>query len=180
MDEDKLEEKGIVSQMEFDGNIMKVKKDEVELPDGSRSKREIVEHPGGVTILPITPAGNISLIEQYRYAAGEVLLELPAGRLEPGEDPEECGRRELKEETGYIAENLEHLFSFYTTPGYSTECLHLYLAENLQKGEQELDEGEFVRMTEIEPNEIKDLVFSGRIKDSKTAVGLLAFLQLQD
>ncbi len=174
-----LEEQLLESSLKFNGKILSVKVDQVKLPDGNRSEREIVEHPGGVTVIPYNPRGKIVMIEQYRHAAGQVLLELPAGRLEAEEEPEIGGRRELQEETGYKAGEMIHLFDFYTTPGYSTECLNLFLARDLQQGEQQLETGEFLSLTEIAPEEIPDLVLSGKVKDSKTAVGLLAFLQYE-
>ncbi len=174
---DSLREKLLESETKFNGNILSVKVDQIELPDGTRSEREIVEHPGGVTVIPYTSEGKIVMVEQYRHAAEQVMLELPAGRLEKGEKAEVGGRRELKEETGYSAGEMIYLFDFYTTPGYSSECLNLYLAKKLTRGDQQLEKGEFLTIKEIDPGEIMDLILSGKIKDSKTIIGLMAFLQ---
>ena len=171
-----LQEKLIESNTKFSGNILSVKVDQIELPDGNRSKREIVEHSGGVTIIPCTSEGDIVMVVQYRHAAEQVMLELPAGRLEEKEKAAQGARRELKEETGYRAGEMIYLFNFYTTPGYSTECLNLFLARDLIKGDQELEKGEFLKIKEVSPKMIPELIFSGQIKDSKTALGLLAYL----
>lgn len=173
-----LEEKIISSELAFSGRLLKFRIDQVELPDGNQSRREIIEHPGGVTIIPISPERKIIMVKQYRRAADQVLLELPAGKLDAGENLEDCAVRELKEETGYKAGSIKELFTFYTTPGYSTENLHLYLAEDLCYGKQETEEGEFIEVAKIYPERIPDLVFAGKIKDSKTIVGLMVYYQL--
>ena len=172
-----LEEELVESSRKFSGSVLSVRVDRIKLPDGESSIREIVDHPGGVTILPVNRQDEVIMIEQYRHAAEEVLLELPAGRLEESEEAEKAARRELKEETGYTAEDLKHFFDFYTTPGYSTECLHLYLARGLKEGEQELEEGEFLSLREVPLEDIPEMIMAGSIKDSKTLIGLLTYLQ---
>ncbi len=174
-----MKEKLLESKIKFSGNIMDVSVDRIILPDGSESRREIVHHPGGMTVIPHLHSGKIVMIEQYRHAAGEVLLELPAGRAEPGEELKKGAARELKEETGYNAGKITHIIDFYTTPGYSTECLGLFLAEDLHRGKQELEKGEFLRIREIDTEEILELIFKGKIRDGKSALGLLTFKMLQ-
>lgn len=167
-----LYEETVTSQIHFQGQILNVRVDQVKLPDGNTTKREVVEHSGGVTIIPVTDAGEIILVKQYRKAADQVLLELPAGKLEPEEDPETCAGRELEEETGYRAGKLEKLFSFYTTPGYSDEILHLYLAGELVKSVTSMDDGEFIEIKKIKMEEIDKYINQGKIKDAKTIIGL--------
>lgn len=173
-----LQEKVLSTRSAFQGNILNVRVDQVELPDGSSSEREVVEHSGGVTIIPVTPEKKIMMVRQYRIATEEELLELPAGKIDGQESAEEAARRELKEETGYYGGNFQHLFDFYTTPGYSSELLHLYLAENIHPGEREPEQGEFLKNEKITIARIPDLIFSGRIKDSKTIVGLLSLREI--
>ncbi|MBF8437537.1 NUDIX hydrolase [Halanaerobiaceae bacterium Z-7014] len=173
-----LEEKTISSELAFRGNLLKFRIDQVELPDGNQSRREIIEHPGGVTIIPVSPERKIIMVKQYRSAANQVLLELPAGKLDNGENLNDCALRELKEETGYTAGKIRELFTFYTTPGYSTENLHLFLAEDLDYGKQETEDGEFIEVAKIYPERIPDLVLRGKIQDSKTIVGLMVYYQL--
>ncbi|MFW6269462.1 MAG: NUDIX hydrolase [Bacillota bacterium] len=172
-----LFENTITSKTIFQGKILNLKKYKVKLPDDSESMREIVEHSGGVCILPVTDNDNkIIMVKQYRKAPEEILLELPAGKLEPGEKPEKCAERELLEETGYKVEEMEQLFSFYTTPGYSNEILHLFQAKVFAYKEKNLDKDEFIEIEKISPDGIKNLIFQGKIKDSKTIIGLLYYL----
>ena len=174
-----LEEELVHSRRKFSGSVLSIRVDQVRLPDGKNSSREIVDHPGGVTIMPVNSEDEVIMIEQYRHAAEEVLLELPAGRLEESEEAESAARRELKEETGYTAAEFKHLLDFYTTPGYSTESLHLYLARDLKEGDQELEEGEFLSLREVPLEEIPQMIMAGSIKDSKTLIGLLTYLQCE-
>ena len=129
-----LWEQPITSELVYQGPIINVRRDEVELPDGRRSFREVVEHPGAVAILAITDDEQVLLVRQYRHATGEVLWEVPAGKLDMGEDPRACANRELAEETGYRAQSLEPLVSFFTSPGFANELLHVFLATGLKKG----------------------------------------------
>lgn len=124
-------EKSISSKRIFDGKVINVRVDDVELPDGKISKREIVEHNGGVGVIPVTDDGYVFMVSQYRIAAQSMMLEIPAGKLEPGEDPLECGKRELIEETGYKGSKFTPLGAYYATPGYCQEKLTLFLAQGL-------------------------------------------------
>ena len=167
----------ISSQTVFSGNVFQVKVDKVKLPDKRESTREIVKHPGGVTMLPLTVDNKIIMVKQYRKAVEEVLLELPAGKLEEKEEPVECVQRELEEETGYRAGSVKKIISFYTSPGYSNEILHLFLGQDLKFTTKNPDKDEFVETEIIEKNQIMNLIFRGKIKDSKTIIGLLYFLR---
>jgi len=145
----------------------------VRLPDGRISTREIVEHSGAVAMVPILDHDRVILIRQFRQAAGEALLEIPAGTLEPQESPEECARRELQEEIGYRCGRLEELFSSFLAPGYSTEMLHTYLALDLTPAKGHADADEFVEPEIIRFQDVPHLIRSGAIKDAKTICGLL-------
>jgi ADP-ribose pyrophosphatase len=145
------------------------------MPDGTEHFREVVQHPGAVVILPILDDQRICFIENYRVAVGQTLLELPAGTLEPGEDPAEAARRELAEETGYRAGRIEHLLSFWMSPGILDERMHLYLADDLQPGPTALDAGEDIRPRPATWPEALEMVRRGEIQDSKTLNGLLYY-----
>ena len=170
-------EETITSETLYEGKILDLKKHKVKLIDGNTSMREIVEHSGGVCIIPVTEQNEIIMVRQYRKAPEEILLELPAGKLEIGEEPVNCAYRELLEETGYKAEKLEKLFSFYTTPGYSNEILHLYYGKVSYHTEISLDSDEFIEIDKIKPKDIMNLILKEEIKDSKTIIGLLYFLR---
>ena len=132
-------EKTMKSERIYDGKILNLRVDTVELPDKKYSKREIVEHPGAVAIIAVNEMNELIIIRQYRKAIDRVLLEIPAGKLELNEEPIESAKRELKEETGYIADKIEYVMEFYTSPGFSNEKIYLFLAQGLNEGEQELD-----------------------------------------
>ncbi len=171
----KLFEKQIESCPVFEGRVIKVSKDTVELPNGAQGCREVVLHPGAVAVLPIDGMGNAVLVRQYRYAMGEELLEAPAGKLEKGEDPLECAKRELLEETGCTARKLIKLGCIYSSPGFCNEKLHLYLALDLTKGEASPDEDEFLNTETMAFEELRSRVIKGEINDAKTvAIVLLA------
>lgn len=169
-------EKTVATKEIYNGKIIKVRYDEVIVPGGRKSGREIVEHPGGVTIIAVTDKGEILMVEQYRKPAEENLLELPAGKLEENEEPVICAKRELVEETGYQAGKIEYLFSFYSTPGFSNEVLHLFFASSLKEIGIDPDEDENIKVHFLKKEDILDFINSGKIKDSKSIVGLLYFL----
>ncbi|MBI2873550.1 MAG: NUDIX hydrolase [Firmicutes bacterium] len=169
----RLEEKTLSSRSVFKGRIIGLRIDEVELPDGRKASREIVEHPGAVAVVPLTETGEVVMVEQYRVPAGRVLLEIPAGKLEPGENPLACARRELLEETGFLAENLEILTPFYSTPGFCTELAYLVMATGLIKREAATDPDEFLRLRVLPLADTVAMARRGEIPDAKTLLGLL-------
>lgn len=170
-----LYEKTISSQSIYDGRIIKVKVDEVLLPNGNTAKREIVNHQGAVAVMPLTDDGKMIAVRQFRKPLERTIVEIPAGKLEPGEEPLACAIRELEEETGYVAEKLELLSSFYTSPGFADEILHVYVATGLTKGESRPDEDEFVDVLELTLEEAQQLHRTGEIRDAKTVVALFAW-----
>ena len=157
----------------YHGIIVDVHLDNVRLSDGSKAKREVVEHPGGVTILPVDEAGNCYMVRQFRYPAGHMMLEAPAGKLEYGEDHRECAVRELSEETGFTADELIYLGGFYTYPGFSSELLHVYLALGLHAGESHLDEGEFLNVEKHSLQALEKMIMDNEIEDAKTIIAVL-------
>ncbi|MDI3312111.1 MAG: NUDIX hydrolase [Thermoanaerobacterium sp.] len=165
------------SNIIFSGKIINLRVDDVVLPNGKIATREIVEHNGGVSILAINKNGKIIMVEQYRKPAEKMLIEIPAGKLNIGEKPLECAKRELMEETGYIAKELKHLFSFYPSPGFSTEILHLFLADDLEKGISNTDPDEFLNVHEYTIDEIRDIMQKGLIEDAKTLIALLYYIK---
>ncbi len=143
------------------------------LPDGREAIREILRHPGAAVVLPVFDDGRVLLVEQHRTTLGGALLELPAGTLEPGEDPLEGAARELEEETGYRARDLRPLVSFYPAPGVTDECMHVFLATGLEEGEQRLDETELVEIRILPLDLLRTRMLEGEIRDGKTLVALL-------
>lgn len=176
----KFEEKTIHSEPIFKGKVISLKVDDVILPNGKESKREVVNHPGAVAIIPITDEGKIILVEQYRKALERSIIEIPAGKLEQGESPELTARRELEEETGYGCHELTYVQSFATSPGFADEIIHLYVAKQLYKIEEkaELDEDEFVSLMEVSLEEAEQMVREQQIFDAKTAFAVV-WMKLQ-
>ena len=165
-------EKTINSQLVFEGRVVKLYKDKIELPTGRESFREVVKHSGGVVVLAIQD-DKILLVKQFRYPIKEIMFELPAGKLEAGEDPFEAAKRELEEETGYCADKWTDLGYVYTSPGYSDEKLYLYKAENLQFTHCHPDEGEIIQAFEYTYNDVLKMINNGQINDAKTLCALL-------
>lgn len=166
-------EKKVSSEDIFKGRIVHVHVDEVELIDGSHSLREIVEHDGGVTVIPVDSDGNVYCVRQFRYAFGKSIIETPAGKLEKGEDPFECAMRELSEETGFKAGKYIYLGEFYPSPGYCHEKLYAYLALDLSKGEAHLDEGEYLDVVKFSLDELVEMVMNNELSDAKTIIAIL-------
>jgi len=161
--------------MLFEGKRFRVERVVQTTPDGTQHAREIVRHPGAVTLLPILDDGRICLIENYRAAVGRSLVELPAGTLEPGEDPAVAAARELAEETGYRARRIDLLAAFYTSPGILDERMYLYAATGLTPGPAALEPGEEIRPLPTTRHEALEMARDGRIQDAKTLVGLLYY-----
>lgn len=168
-----LIEKTLSSETIFDGRILHVRRDTVRLPDGGEAFREVVDHPGGVCILALDDEGRALLVSQFRYPYGKVLRELPAGKLEYGEDPREAAIRELKEETGAVAGEFRSLGELYPSPGYCGEIIRMYLARDLTFGETHLDEDEFLNLERIAFDRLVEQVLSGEIRDAKTIAAVL-------
>lgn len=166
-------EKRVDGEIKYKGVIVTVRLDRAELENGKIVKREVVEHPGGVCILPLDADGNCTMVRQFRYPFGRVILEAPAGKLEYGEDPLDCAVRELSEETGYSAGQLVDLGACCTSPGISSEVLHIYLALDLKQGRQHLDEDEFLNTVQFPLKELSRMVMAGEIDDAKTIVAVL-------
>ena len=157
----------------FNGRVIRVTVDKVQLEDGTTSTREIVHHHGGACILPVDADGNVTMVRQFRYAFGEEIWELPAGKLEKGEDPFEAVKREQMEETGTTGENYISLGNLYPSPGYCGEIIRIWACRVAQKGEMHLDEDEFLEVERIPLDKAVEMVLNNEIPDSKTQVGIL-------
>ncbi|TMW73686.1 NUDIX hydrolase [Alteribacter natronophilus] len=173
---DSLEEKTISRDVIYKGRIIELSVHEVVLPDGKESKREIINHPGAVAVLAVNEDGKLILVKQYRKALEKSIAEIPAGKLEQGEDPAVCAKRELEEETGYRAGSLEKVMSFYTSPGFADEIVHLYEAKDLAEGSAETDEDEFVELLEVSFDEAVQLIRDETIHDAKTICAIQHYL----
>lgn len=168
-------EEVVKSEPVYKGKVINVRVDTVRMANGKTATRDVVEHAGAVTIVPVTEEGHIVLVRQYRLPAGKELLELPAGSMDAGEAPEQAAQRELREETGQRAQTLRRLTGFYSAPGYSTEYLHVYLAEGLSEDRLEADEDEDVTVELRSLDEALALIDAGGIEDAKSIAGLLAY-----
>lgn len=168
-----LWEKTLDSQTVFEGKIIKVTLDNIELPQGKKSTREVVNHRGGVTVAALTEDNCLLFVRQYRYPYKEVVLELPAGKLELGQNPLENGKRELLEETGAIGYSYISLGQLYPSPGYTNEVIHLYFCKVKEFAQQALDDGEFVEVEKIPLSQAVEMVLNNRIPDAKTQVAVL-------
>lgn len=169
----KLTEKRISGETVFDGKIMHVRRDIVELSDGSEAFREVVDHSGGVCVLALDDENRVLTVRQFRYPFERVLQEIPAGKLERGEDPDAAAARELREETGAVAGRMERLGEIYPTPAYCGEIIRMYLARDLVFGENDLDEGEFLDVERVPFDELVQKVLEGEIRDAKTVAAVL-------
>lgn len=168
-----LHERVTASKRVYDGSIMNVRLDTVELADGRSALREVVEHAEVVAIVPVDAEGDVVLVRQYRLPAQDVLLEVPAGGVDEGESVDEAAQRELREETGYRAANLERLGGFYVSPGYVTEFIHVFLATDLREDPLDGDEDEEIEVVHMPLKEAVRLIETGEIKDGKSIIGLL-------
>ncbi|MCS7098314.1 MAG: NUDIX hydrolase [Candidatus Methanomethyliaceae archaeon] len=172
-------EEVIRSDIVFSGKLIKVRIDEVKLPSGKIAKREIVVHRGGVAIVGFDE-NKVLLIRQYRHAAGKILWEIPAGTLEEGEDPLECAKRELLEETGYTASNFKKISQFYVAVGYCTEIIHLFIANGLKKISASPKEDEQIEVYMIPMDELVKMIYDGKIEDAKTIIGILLLKDMME
>ena len=174
-------EKTTASKQVYDGIVVKLFSDEVELDNGYKATREVIRHPGGVCVVALDDDENIFMVEQFRYPFGEVLTEVPAGKLEYGEQPEVCGRRELKEEVGAEAESFEYLGCLYPTVAYDTEKIFMYLARGLSFSQQSLDDGEFLDVKKMPLKTAFDMAMNGELPDAKTQLAVIkAYLKLHN
>ena len=167
-----FEEKTMKSDKLYEGKMLNLRVDTVELPDKKYSKREIVEHPGGVAVIPIVDNDSLILVKQYRKAVEKFLLEIPAGKVEINEEPRVTAIRELKEETGYSTDKMEYLMEFYRSPGFTNEKIYLFLATDLVKGEASPDTGEFIEVEKFKIDALIKMIERGEIIDSKTIIGI--------
>ena len=172
-------EKTLSSQLVYEGRAVKLRVDTVQMASGRKTTREIVEHSDCVAIIAIDADDNLLLVKQYRKAVGKELLEIPAGGIDPGEDPITAVRRELREETGYLPRKVERLTGFYSAPGYCTEYLHLYLATDLIPSQLHAEDTANISLIRVPVGQISSLIASGSICDAKSLVGLFTFLEHQ-
>ena len=166
-----LKEKTITSEIKFEGKIVKARVENVELENGQKAYREFVDHPGGVGVVAITPDKKMLMVKQFRKAIEDETVEIPAGKLESGEDPLVCGIRELEEETGYKAKEFIALGFIYPSPGFTNERTYIYLAKDLYKGTVNPDEDEFLDILEMPIEEIHSMIIENKINDAKTVAG---------
>jgi ADP-ribose pyrophosphatase len=172
-----LAEETLSSQKVFEGRAVKLRIDTVKLPSGRETTREIVEHEDCVAIVALDGADNILLVKQFRKPVEKDLLEIPAGGIDSGESPEDAVRREMREETGFLPRKVEKLGGFYSTPGFCTEYLYLYLASDLELKPLQAEDSESISLIRVPLAEIPGLISSGTICDAKSIAGLLAFLE---
>ncbi|MBT3478584.1 MAG: NUDIX hydrolase [Candidatus Marinimicrobia bacterium] len=168
-----LKETKILSEQKFSGRLIDLYLDQVELPNGKTSTREWIDHPGAVCLIPILPDGNICLIRQFRYGPGEEFIEIPAGKLDKDEDPLDCAHRELEEEIGHRSNKLTFLTNIHPAIGFSNEKMWMYLAEDLIKTKHNLDPDEFLELSPTSLDDALAWVWSGKITDVKTIIGIL-------
>jgi ADP-ribose pyrophosphatase len=166
-----LKETKIDGEVVYDGRFLKVQRDRIQLPDGKVTDREYIKHPGAVVILPVFDDGSVLLERQFRYPLDRVFIEFPAGKIDPDEDPLDCAKRELQEETGYTAKDWKFVCTIHNAIAYSDEHLDIYLASGLTAGERKLDDGEFLETFKSTVPEMLSWVREGKITDVKTVIG---------
>jgi ADP-ribose pyrophosphatase len=175
MNKFEFEEKCVEQEVIYDGKIIKVQKDTVILPDGKTATREVVKHPGAVGIVALKE-GKVLMVRQYRYALEKETLEIPAGKIDPGEPPEDCAKRELREETGYEGE-MTFLGAFHTSPGFANEIIYLYFTQDLRWAPLQADEDEFIGVTAVPFEDALRMAYNGQIQDAKTVLGIFLAIQ---
>jgi len=173
-----VSEKTLSSQQIYDGRILKLRLDTVKLPSGRVTKREIVEHDDSIAIVAIDGDDNVLLVKQYRKAVEKEVLEIPAGGIEPGEEPVAAVKRELREETGFLPQRVERIGGFYASPGYSSEFLHLFVASDLTPEKLQAEDTESIKVERVPISQILELIRTGTINDAKSVAGLLMLLFL--
>jgi ADP-ribose pyrophosphatase len=166
-----LKETQVDTAVAYEGHFLKVQKDTIRLPDGKTTKREYIKHPGAVVVLPLFDDGSILLERQFRYPLQDVFIEYPAGKIDPNEDPMECAKRELQEETGYTAKTWKFVCTIHNAIAYSDEHLDIFLATGLTAGESKLDEGEFLETFKATVPEMLQWIREGKVSDVKTVIG---------
>lgn len=172
---EKLDETRLTSEQVFDGRLLKVFSDEIMLPDGNKAGREYIKHVGAVCVVALTDDGQVIVERQYRYPMQEITFEIPAGKLDgKEEDPLEAAKRELREETGAVADKYTFLGKFYPTPAYSDEVIYMYLAEGIRFEEQSLDDDEFLIFETVPIKDLADEIISGKVPDGKTQAAVLS------
>jgi ADP-ribose pyrophosphatase len=173
-----VSEKTMSSQQIYDGRILKLRLDTVRLPSGRMSKREIVEHEDSIAIVAIDGDDNVLLVKQFRKAVEKEVLEIPAGGIEPGEEPVAAVKRELREETGFLPKRVERIGGFYSAPGYSSEFLHLFIASDLTPKKLQAEDTESIKVERVPVSQILELIRTDAISDAKSVAGLLMLLFL--
>lgn len=173
-----FEEKTVSSKKIYEGYVINVRVDTVKLPDGSEAFRDIAEHPGGVGIVAVTDDKKVILVKQYRKPIEKVIYEIPAGKLDKGEQPLTCGIRELEEETGFKCREMTYLGYMYPSPGFTDEITHIYFTDSLMRGEAHPDEDEFLDVEAIELKKVKEMILNNEINDAKTVFGILKVCSL--
>lgn len=173
MNDEKLIEKKVSSEEIFDGKLLHVFSDTIELPDGKSATREYIKHQGAVAVVPVTENNEIIAVRQYRYPIGRVTVEIPAGKLDKGEKPLEAAMRELSEETGVSGADITYIGGLYPSVAYTDELIHMYMAENLEYGEAHTDDDEFLDVVKIPVDEFVEKILGGEIMDSKTQAAVL-------
>lgn len=173
-----LQETQVASEEIYNGRILRLTNDTVKLENGELAPREVVHHPGGACIVPLTDTLEVLMVRQFRYPHNEITLEIPAGKLEYGEDPKACAIRELKEEVGATAAQVFELGSLYPTPAYNKEVIHMYLATGLTLSEQSLDTDEFLDVVKLPLAQVIAMIMDNKIPDAKTQIALLKTVQM--
>jgi len=174
-----LPEKKVASQQVYRGRAVNLHVDTVEKPSGKKTVRDVVEHSDCVAVVALDDQDNVLLVRQFRYPVGKFLLEIPAGGIDPGEEPVDCVRRELQEEIGYFPGEIDDLGGFYSIPGYGTEYLYCYLASNLVPSRLLAEDTEGIEIVRVSPNQIPEMITSGQICDAKSIAALLTFLLIR-
>lgn len=173
MNDEMLIEKKVSSENVFDGVLLHVYKDAIELPNGNSATREYIKHQGAVCVVPVTDNMEVVAVKQYRYPIGRVTIEIPAGKLDKGEDILDAAKRELSEETGVECADIEYMGGLYPSVAYTDEIIHMYVAKNLVYGEAHTDDDEFLNVVKIPLGEFVDMITDGKIQDSKTMAAVL-------